>query len=66
MSVRKWAYEPWKCEGDYCPGACDFCRKAEIEADGDLTWSMETTRRQLEIDRALEADHENIRSGSDI
>lgn len=26
MSVSKWAYEPDKCDGDYCVGDCDFCR----------------------------------------
>ena len=28
MSVSKWAYESWKCDGDFCPGDCDFCGKA--------------------------------------
>lgn len=27
MSVSKWAYEPSKCDGDYCPGDCDNCSK---------------------------------------
>ena len=38
MSVSKWAYEPWKCDGEYCPNDCDHCYKANIEADGDVTW----------------------------
>lgn len=27
MSVSKWAYEPSKCDNDYCPGCCDNCPK---------------------------------------
>ena len=30
MSVSKWAYEPWKCDHDYCIGECDMCGKAEM------------------------------------
>lgn len=43
MSVSKWAYEPWKCDGEYCCGDCDNCYKKdikkpkEIEADGFIT-----------------------------
>ena len=29
MSCSKWAYEPEKCDGDYCVGDCDLCKKAE-------------------------------------
>lgn len=29
MSCSKWAYEPEKCDYDYCPGDCDFCSKAD-------------------------------------
>lgn len=29
MSVSKWAWEAWKCEGGYCVGECDLCSKAE-------------------------------------
>ena len=29
MSVSKWAYEPEKCDGDFCAGDCDACPKAE-------------------------------------
>lgn len=28
-----WAYTPERCDGDYCPGDCDRCEKAE-EEDG--------------------------------
>ena len=31
LSVSKWAYEPEKCDGDFCPGDCDECSKAEPE-----------------------------------
>lgn len=26
-----WAYEPWKCDNDYCPMDCGRCSKAEYE-----------------------------------
>ncbi|MBQ1296169.1 MAG: hypothetical protein IIY21_19135 [Clostridiales bacterium] len=38
MSVRLYAYEAWKCEGEFCPQDCSRCYKAQIEADGDVTW----------------------------
>ena len=38
MSVRLYAYEPWKCDGEFCIGDCNLCYKAQIEADGDVTW----------------------------
>lgn len=28
MSCSKWAYIPAKCDGDFCPGDCDYCGKA--------------------------------------
>ena len=34
MSCDKWAYSPEKCDGDYCPGDCDLCNKAD-EFDED-------------------------------
>lgn len=36
MSVSKWAYEPKKCDGDYCLGDCDNCQKKD-EAEECLT-----------------------------
>ena len=42
MSVSLWAYEAWKCEGEFCPNDCDHCYKANIEADGDVTWDGST------------------------
>ena len=29
MSIFRWAYDEEKCEGDFCCGDCDYCRKAE-------------------------------------
>ena len=29
MSVSKWAYIPSRCDGDFCPGDCDNCVKAD-------------------------------------
>ena len=31
MSVSKWAYTPERCDGDYCCGECDLCRKPDID-----------------------------------
>ena len=33
MSVSKWAYEPKKCDGEFCPGDCDLCSKANESAE---------------------------------
>lgn len=33
MSCSKWAYDPEKCDGDFCPGDCDICSKADDEDD---------------------------------
>lgn len=41
MSVSRWAYHPDKCDGEYCPGDCDICRKAEEEPE---------TRKECNID----------------
>ena len=30
-----WAYEPMKCDGDYCCQNCDRCEKAEEEEEED-------------------------------
>ena len=37
MSVSKWAYQPEKCDGDYCCGECDLCSKKYegVEDDED-------------------------------
>lgn len=31
MSMRLWGYIPEKCDGDFCPGACDYCSKGEAQ-----------------------------------
>ena len=33
MSISKWAYDPDKCDNDYCPGSCYICNKAEINEE---------------------------------
>jgi hypothetical protein len=38
VSVKLYAYEAWKCEGEFCPQDCSRCYKAQIEQDGDVTW----------------------------
>ncbi len=41
MSVSLWAYEPEKCDGDFCPGECDICilTFSEDEEDKSTTES---------------------------
>ena len=29
MGVHTWAYDPERCDGDYCPCNCDVCSKAQ-------------------------------------
>lgn len=31
MSCSLWAYNPDKCDGDFCPMNCDICGKAYSE-----------------------------------
>lgn len=38
MSVKLWAYEPEKCDGDYCPNCCDICSKADADEEHIPTW----------------------------
>lgn len=33
MSVSHWAYDPDKCEGDFCPGDCDKCPKRDEDGE---------------------------------
>lgn len=48
MSVAKYAYEAWKCDGEYCPQDCSHCYKAEIEQDGWVTWNeIPTTQKNV-------------------
>lgn len=37
MSVSKWDYDTDKCDGDFCPGDCDDCSKAEEDKDDNLS-----------------------------
>lgn len=41
MSVSMWCYTPEKCDGDYCRGDCDKCRKAGILTDEDSEFYRE-------------------------
>lgn len=41
MSVSMWCYTPEKCDGDYCRGDCDNCRKAGILTDEDAEYYRE-------------------------
>lgn len=38
MSVKLWAYEPEKCDGDYCPNNCNICSKAEVDEEHIPIW----------------------------
>lgn len=29
MSAKLWAYDPEVCDGDFCPGNCDYCAKRD-------------------------------------
>ena len=45
MSVSKWAYNPLKCDGDFCPQDCDICPKRD--EDNDLAEFLEDVVQQL-------------------
>lgn len=67
MSVDKWAYNPIKCDGDYCPGDCDRCQKANVPEDATMTIEelintfKEWKRRSVEfLDRRLMDTTETI------
>lgn len=53
MSVSKWAYEPEKCDGDFCVGDCDFCPKADDNGEEEVSVSeiIQSIRWKNEIDR---------------
>lgn len=43
MSVKKWAYDPERCDGTPCPGDCDKCtRWQHDEWLDDVTYCAET------------------------
>ena len=77
MSVSKWAYSPDKCDGDYCPGDCDYCKKADEEkteenisiedAIGFLS-VIRTSSPKLKraIEMAIEALNEQNRSAIEL
>lgn len=44
MSVSKWAYDPDKCDGDYCVGDCDFCHKAADEEEVTVEEIVQSVR----------------------
>ena len=44
MSVNLWAYEPEKCDGDYCYGDCDNCAK---QLRHSLYWAILMTNRAV-------------------
>lgn len=49
MSVSKWAYEPEKCDYDFCPGDCDYCHKADEEevTVGEIVLGREIPKEEL-------------------
>lgn len=46
MSVSKWAYEPEKCDGDFCVGECDLCNKKWEVANAEVHDSTETDNKE--------------------
>ena len=46
MSVRLWAYDPEKCDGDYCVNECDMCKKANLESDSTLSFVKEENNEE--------------------
>ena len=57
MSVAKYAYEAWKCDGEFCVGDCSICYKADIEQDGDVTWKGFTDGSDSESRRRKATDN---------
>lgn len=49
MGVSKWAYDPEKCDYDYCVGDCDFCQKAD-EEEVTVEEIVQSARWKNEID----------------
>lgn len=56
MSVSKYAYSPKKCDGEPCPGDCDFCSLADesvlsddIEDLMDKDWFKGTPKQREKI-----------------
>ena len=38
MSVKLWAYDAEKCDGDFCPNCCDICSKADVDEEHIPIW----------------------------
>ena len=47
MSVSKWTYHPSKCDGDFCPGDCDFCAKGDIIIEEGEEYDEECNKENL-------------------
>lgn len=58
MSVSKWAYHPEVCDGDYCPGDCDECKKADEAME-----ASERKEHKTLLDIVREWDEEIDRRG---
>lgn len=48
-----WAYEPWKCDGEFCPEDCSHCYKSRIEQDGFITWETEQNETISDAQRSV-------------
>ena len=49
MSVSLWAYEPEKCDGNFCIGECDLCSK-KFEKEGNMNGWISTRNMEPEND----------------
>ena len=62
MSCDKWAYEPSRCDGNYCVGDCDFCKlKDKEEMLDEMGWRDGKYEEALEmaIEILEEQEHES-------
>ena len=52
MSASKWAYNPKRCDGDFCPGCCDVCGKRwdvdEEDKEGEIMNTIDKVLKGLE------------------
>lgn len=53
MSVSKWAYSPKKCDGQPCPGDCDFC---SLQDEGDEDDEEDDEEDELRYECEFEGD----------
>lgn len=51
MASWAWAYEPEKCDGDFCPHDCDHCEKSDysIEEEDNILKGGKEIARYLHI-----------------